>query len=85
MISKKDDPVAWAAFMYELEDAKEHLEGLIADVENDPEYDEPNLRVQIGHIYSHLNRAWHRREKKSDFNDQEWTQASQFPSDCDPV
>ena len=39
MISKKDNPVAWATFMYELEDAKEHLERLIEDLEGDSEYD----------------------------------------------
>lgn len=85
VISKKDDPVEWAALMYELEDAKEHLERLISDLESEPEYDEPNLRIDLGHVYSHLNRAWHRRNLKSDFNDKEWSEASQFPTDCDPV
>lgn len=85
MISKKDDPVEWAAFMYELGDAKEHLERLISDLESDAGFDEPRLQVDLGHVYSHLNRAWHRRNLKGDFNDQEWKQASQFPHDCDPV
>lgn len=84
MISKKSDPVEWSAFVYELEDAKEHLEQLISDLESDPGFDEPKLRIDLGHIYSHLNRAWHRRNLKGDLNDEEWKQASQFPQDCDP-
>ncbi len=85
MISKKRDPVAWASLMYELEDAKEHLENLITDLEKDPEYDEPNLQVDLGHVYAHLNRAWHRRNMKEDFTDEEWNIACRFPSDCEPT
>jgi hypothetical protein len=85
VISKKDNSVEWAAFMYELEDAKEHLERLISNLESDPEYDDPNLRIDLGHVYSHLNRAWHRRNLKGDLNEEEWRKASQFPTDCDPV
>jgi hypothetical protein len=85
VISKKDDPVEWAALMYELEDAKEHLEGLISDLDSDPDYDETNLRIDLAHVYSHLNRAWHRRNLKGDLDDEEWTKASQFPTDCDPI
>lgn len=85
VISKKDNPVEWATLMFELEDAKEHLAKLILDLESDAEYDEPNLRVDLGHVYSHLNRAWHRRNLKGDFNDEERSRASHFPKDCEPV
>jgi hypothetical protein len=39
MIDKKLQPVEWAAFMYELEDAREHLEKLIKDVENNRSFE----------------------------------------------
>jgi hypothetical protein len=42
--------------MHELDDAKEHLETLMREMTDDPEYDEANFPVDLGHIYSHLNR-----------------------------
>jgi hypothetical protein len=83
MIDRKLQPVEWAAFLYELEDAKEHLEALIKDIGHDLDYDENNLRVDLGHIYAHLNRAWRRSMKAVD--DGEWDKASQFPDDLMPV
>lgn len=85
MISKEENPVEWAAFLYELEDAKEHLESLIKDIQTDPEYDENVLRIDLGHVYSHLNRAWQRQKLARDFSDEEWTAASQFPNDLPPA
>lgn len=35
MISKEGAPVAWAALMYELEDAQEHLAALISIMSSD--------------------------------------------------
>ena len=85
MISKDKNPVEWAAFLYELEDAKEHLEALINDVQATPEYDEIALKIDLGHVYSHLNRAWQRQKLARDFSDEEWTAASQFPNDVQPT
>ena len=86
MISKKDNYAEWALLMYELDDAKEHLETLMREMTDDPEYDEANFRVDLGHIYSHLNRAWNARNRLG----AEWTQEqqeelSQFPTDIDPT
>ena len=85
MINKDQNSVAWAALMYELEDAMEHLGNLIAEIQNDPEYDDANLRIDLGHIYSHLNRAWHRRNKSGDISETEWVEASRFPNDLEPT
>ncbi|NDI84367.1 hypothetical protein [Undibacterium crateris] len=85
MINKQNNPVGWAMLMYELEDAKEHLSNLITEIESDPEYEEANLRIDLGHVYSHLNRAWHRRDKVDDVSEQEWIEASKFPSDLEPI
>lgn len=85
MINKEQNPVGWASLMYELEDALEHLGDLITEMENDPEYDETNLRIDLGHVYSHLNRAWYRRGKNEDISEVEWGEASKFPSDLEPI
>lgn len=85
MINKQENPVEWVAFMYELEDAQEHLSRLISDLESDPEYDAGSLRVDLGHVFAHLNRAWHRRELTKDLTDEQWKSASQFPSDLEPL
>jgi hypothetical protein len=83
MIDKKLQPVEWASFMYELEDAREHLENLIKDLERNPDYGEPELRIDLGHVFAHLNRAWRRSARDLDDADRGW--ASQFPDDLIPV
>lgn len=85
MINKKSAPVEWAGLMYELEDAREHLTALIAEMNATDEFDEVDLRIQLGHVFSHLNRAWHRRNQASGLNQEVWLDASRFPSDLDPV
>ena len=86
MITKKDNYAEWALLMHELDDAKEHLETLMREMTDDPEYDEANFRVDLGHIYSRLNQAWNARNRLG----AEWTQEqqeelSQFPTDIDPT
>lgn len=71
--------------MYELEDAHEHLGALISQMNATDDFDEEDLRIQLAHVFSHLNRAWHRRDKTTDLNEDEWVAASQFPSDLDPL
>lgn len=81
MINKEEHPVGWAMLMYELKDASDHLSNLIAAMEQTAEYDDATLRVDLGHIYSHLNRAWHRRDSAEDLSESEWDIASNFPTD----
>ena len=57
MISKESAPAAWATLMYELEDAQEHLTTLISEMSSRADYDEVNLRIDLGHVFAHLNRA----------------------------
>lgn len=71
--------------MYELEDAQEHLAHLISEMEKDPEYDETNLRIDLGHVFSHLNRVWHRRDVADNLDEDGWRRASQFPTDLEPI
>ncbi len=85
MIDKQKHPVAWANLMYELEDANEHLAKLISEIESDPGYGEGNFRVDLGHVFAHLNRAWHLRNAAGGLPDDQWHAASQFPRDLEPV
>lgn len=85
MINKEANPVEWAGLMYELEDTREHLAALIVDIEKDLEFDETDLRIQLGHVFFHLNRAWNRRDLNRNFSDEEWTLASKFPNDLEPI
>jgi hypothetical protein len=71
-------------FMYELTDAHEHLGDLIGKLAGGS-VDEEALRVDIGHVYAHLNRAWHQSKSASEIADTEWDAATAFPSDVTPV
>ena len=72
-------------FLYDLEDAHEHLGELIKQVSTDASYGEPELRVDLGHVYAHLNRAWNRRLKSEDLTDEEWEASREFPDDLEPI
>lgn len=71
--------------MYELDDAQEHLTALISEMNVADDFHEIDLRIKLGHVFSHLNRAWHRRDKAKGLNEEEWLEAARFPSDLDPV
>ena len=83
MINKREHPVGWALLTYELTDAQEHLAQLIEPMESDPDYGEENFRIDLGHIYSHLNRAWHRRAVEENLPDNGFEAASEFPKDLE--
>ena len=85
MIDKNKNPVEWSGLMYELEDAHEHLGNLISEMMNDPEFDEEVLKIQLGHVCAHINRAWYRRRFEGDITEDTWVTASQFPKDLDPI
>jgi hypothetical protein len=85
MIDNTSDPVAWALLVQELDDGRQHLDALIAEMVNTGQVDEEKFRVDLGHVYAHLNRAWHSRNQTSEITDQQWTTFSQFPVDVPPV
>ena len=72
-------------FLYELSDAHEHLGNLLKEASENPDYAEEDLRIDLGHVYAHLNRAWYRRNLAEDFPESDWDIATQFPGDLDPV
>ena len=90
MISKSQDEVAWAMLMYELDDAAEHLAALIEAMNEQEDYDEAEFRIDLGHVFAHLNRAWHRRNvseeaRATNPSDETWDEWSQFPTDLNPT
>jgi hypothetical protein len=85
MIDRENHPVSWYAMLDELADAREHLGKLIEDLRNAAHYTETEFRIDLGHVYAHLNRAWYQRRVDHDFSADEWMAASQFPDDLAPV
>jgi hypothetical protein len=85
MINRNDNPVGWAMFLTDREDAHEHLGNLIKEIASDTEYGESELRIDLGHVYAHLNRAWRRRYVAESFTEAEWAAAGAFPDDIEPV
>lgn len=85
MINFKDNPVEWALLVYELTDASEHLKSLLDELETHGGSDEEDYKIQLGHVYAHLNRAWNCRNRKGEGTEDERDRESMFPSDLDPV
>ena len=85
MINAKDHDVAWALLIAELDEAREHLENLTHDMNSQGVMDESEFAVHLGHVFAHLNRAWHSRDQPSEITNEQWTPFSQFPSDLQPV
>ena len=86
MINATDNPVAWALLVDELGDAREHLESLVAEMIKTGDACEIDFQIRLGHIYSHLNRAWHaRNDPRSEVSFADFETRSRFPTDITPT
>jgi hypothetical protein len=85
MIERKSNPNEWSTLLYELDDAKEHLESLVSQLNGAGKIDEEDFKIQLSHIYAHVNRSWNIRNIESDFKSQESAKLSHFPTDLDPL
>ena len=87
MLNQNEHPVAWAMLMYQLGDAHEHLGDLIKQMNVDDEFDEAEYRVCLGHVFAHLNRAWHGRDdtQLDTVSEEVHDEYSKHPVDLDPV
>ena len=83
MINQRENYVTWALLLHELEDAREHLENLIREMSNGGEINEADFRVDLGHVYAHLNRAWNGRNEADEPNSELWEAQSQLPNDLE--
>jgi hypothetical protein len=73
--------------LFHLKEALEEIEDTIKEIESEPEYDDPEFLVAMGHLYHHVNTAWNSRhcsdqeaEESSEVNFSKWRQ---FPTDVD--
>lgn len=87
MLTRTEHPVAWAMLLYELADAREHLNTLIDEMATVGAVDEADFRAQMGHIFAHLNRSWHGREdvRLGELTGGLHAEWSRFPDDLDPI
>ena len=85
MINRQEHPIGWSFLIDDILDAQEHLGTLLKEISENPEYGEPELRVELGHVFAHLNRAWYRRNLPEDLAESDWELASAFPSDLEPL
>ena len=81
MNNRKDNPVEWALLLYQLDDAREHLESLINDMADDEEFCEIDYDIYLGHIFEHLNRAWNGRAQSAEQMDKFYEENSKLPTD----
>ncbi|MEZ5478937.1 MAG: hypothetical protein R3E95_16100 [Thiolinea sp.] len=85
MINNKENPVAWALLLAELDEAREHIEELTNKMNKEGSIDETEYSIYLGHAYAHLNRAWHSRNQNGEITEEQWPEYSQFPEDVNPV
>ena len=70
--------------LFNLAEAREAIEQLIAEMSNDPEYDYGNCSVDMQHIYRHINSAWNGRDfdvSQSELTDAMYESFIQLPKD----
>lgn len=85
MINKVEHPVAWSLLLYELEDAREHLGVLIKEMTTEQDFAEPELRISLGHVAAHLNRAWNSRNSTGTLSPEQRNAFREFPQDLEPI
>lgn len=85
MINQKNNYVGYAMLLTELDDAREHLEALVNEMKNSGSINESDFAVDLGHVYAHLNRAWHARNQTSEITSEQHATFSEFPRDLKPV
>jgi len=89
MVNKQTDYVAWVAVVQELDDAVEHLQALVRKMSEEADFGEVEFRIGLGHVYAHLNRAWHQRdtteEEQAVFTADQFQAWSRWPTDLAPV
>jgi len=81
MINKQNNPVNWSLLLYELSDAHEALGNLRNEMNNGGKIDKVEFRIQLSHIYRHLNTAWNSRNRESVATDAEHASEALFPND----
>ncbi len=71
--------------LFHLREGLEHTRRMIADLESDTDYDQPEFMVDMSHLYLHLNTAWNARtasaERVENCSQADFDAWRQFPDD----
>lgn len=80
-----DESKMW--ILFDLQDAHEDLTRIIADLKDDPDCDETEYRIDMAHLYHHINSAWNARHATVDEIGAEgkYKKWGQFPQDIEPL
>jgi hypothetical protein len=84
MINEKDNPVAWALLLSEIEEVREHLGELASKMSETGSIEDAEFSVDLGHVYAHLNRVWNSHNLE-EIPKEQWELYSRFPIDIKPV
>ncbi len=85
MTNNQNNPVNWSLLLYELSGAHEAPGNLFNEMNDDGKIDEVEFRIQLSHIYRHLNTAWNSRNRDSVATDAEHASEALFPNDLNPL
>jgi hypothetical protein len=73
--------------IWQLQEAAEAVAQAIEEMSGDPNYSDEELRVQVTHIYHHLNTAWNARHASDDqvaaCSQEDFNAWRKFPSDIE--
>jgi len=84
MINKKENPVSWALLLMELDEAREHLDTLVDEMNKNGFVEDEEFSLNMEHIYAHLNRVWNSRnyKDKEEYTDEQREEFTKnFPKD----
>ncbi len=73
--------------LYHLTEAREAIQDLIAELQSDHDYEFGNYRVDMEHLYHHINSAWNgrdaSREETEACSQEDFQRWRQFPTDIE--
>lgn len=85
MINAQQNPEAWALLVMEMDEAREHLAALVDRMGRAGCLEKAVFAVELGHVFAHLNRAWHSRGQDAAVTPEQRVACSDFPTDLRPV
>jgi hypothetical protein len=75
--------------LFHIREATEALTNLTAEINSDPDYDSSNFRVDLSHVYHHLNSAWNGRDSVTSWGTSEheshFDEWRKFPSNDEMI
>jgi hypothetical protein len=73
--------------LFHLTEAEKAIQELIAEIRSDPEYEYGNYRVDMEHLYHHVNTAWNARDAAAvavqECSEEDFRRWRQFPPDME--